>query len=73
MAERIVDDLELVEIDVQQRMRGIDIVTRSIQRTADAVFEFAAIDQSRQRIVRRLVAQLPEQSCLLAHVMEYHD
>jgi hypothetical protein len=56
MAERVVDLLEAVEIEQQQRQR-IARARRGAQRLRQAVVEQHAVGQAGQRIVHRLMAQ----------------
>ncbi len=62
MPERIVDDLELVEIDVQQRVRDILARALFVQRPDETVLELASVDQSGHGVVRGLVTELPEKA-----------
>ena len=73
VAKRVVDHLELIQVDVQHRVLRFGIVYAALQGRNQLIFEFAAIDQTGRRIVRRLVGELPEQARLLADVMEHHD
>ena len=58
--ECVIDDLELVEVDVEQCMRAVRVGAEFFQRSDETVFELAAVDQSRHRIMRGLVTELPE-------------
>ena len=53
--EGVIDDFELVEIEIQQRVGVLGVVMGDVQRRHKAVFEFASVDQPGQRIVRSLV------------------
>ena len=52
----IVDDLELVQVDVQQRVGALAALRRQ-QRPVQAIVEFATVDEPGQRIVARLLGQ----------------
>ena len=58
MPERVVDELEAVEIDDQHRER-LAVAVGMRHRLRQPVIEQHAVGQARQRIVRREVAQLP--------------
>ena len=51
MAEGIVDHFELVQVDVEKRMRICWMLLRIFQRGHQAIFKFLAIDQTGQRVV----------------------
>ena len=55
MPEGVVDDVELVEIEVQQRMRLFIVLMRGLERRHQTVLELTAVDQAGNGIVRRLV------------------
>jgi hypothetical protein len=56
VAERVVDELEAVEVDEDDRGRGA-IARPPSERVPDAVGEQRAVRQPRQPVVERLVAQ----------------
>ena len=56
MAAGVVDDLELVDIEVQDRVVVIRVL-RPLERGAQAVLELAPDGQTGQRVVRRQVRQ----------------
>ncbi len=62
VAERVVDDLELVEIHVQQRMCLVGILAQPGKARDHLVFEFRTVDQPGQCIMRGLVAELAEKA-----------
>ncbi len=53
VAAGIVDDLELVEVDVQQRI-GALAALRAEQRPVQAIVELAPVDEAGERVVARL-------------------
>src|SRR6266851_5709943 len=57
VAERIVDELEAVEIEEQERHR-LAITLRVVERMGEALVEHVAVGQSRQGVVRRDVEQI---------------
>jgi hypothetical protein len=65
LAACVVDDLELVQIQIQQRRGRALGLSGPLDRTLEPHFEFPAIDQPGQFVVRRLktqpVKQLPKQ------------
>ncbi len=73
MSERIVDDLELIEIDIQQCVRFVTLVPYSFERADQVILEFAAINETRQAVMRGLVTELAEQARFFADIMEHHD
>ncbi len=70
MAAGIVDDLELVQIEDAERIRGLARLG-ALQGPLHAVFELAAIDQPREDIVAGVIAQAPVQFAGFAHVVEH--
>src|SRR5206468_11417566 len=56
VAAGIVDDLELIEIEIQHRVRSPQIAGAR-QSEAQPVLEFSPVDQPGQRIVARLVRE----------------
>ena len=58
MAARIVDDLELVEVDVQDRIRCLAGFS-ALQRALETVLELPAIDELREHVVGSRVTQAP--------------
>src|SRR5690606_28002269 len=71
VAERVVDDLELVEVEVQERVAQPFLVG-AVEGRDEPVLELATIDEAGQRVVRSLVGKLPEQARLAADVVEHH-
>ena len=51
MPERVIDDFELIEVEVQQRVCLFGIDAKYIQPVDEPIFELATINQVRQRIV----------------------
>ncbi len=56
----IIDDLELVEVEIAQRIRGFASL-RTLQCTLKTTFEFCPIDKAGQDVVAGVVAQSPVQ------------
>ncbi len=48
MSARVVDDLELIEIHVQQNISSRLVVTDFLERVRQALLECASIDESSQ-------------------------
>ena len=71
MAARVVDGLEAVEVEVAHH---VDLAAgpRNFERLAEAALELAAVDESGQCVVTRLVGHLLGQPAQLAHVMQHH-
>ena len=66
----IVDHLELVQVDVAQRVLGrVDAGT--LERLFDAQFELAPVDQTGERVVRGVEAQLAGDVSLSRYVVEH--
>ena len=72
MAEGVIHNLELIEVQVKQCMFQVRVLVRFFQRHDQSIFEFAAVDQSGKGIVRRLVGKLAKQAGFLTDIMEYH-
>ena len=73
MAAGVVDQLELIQIEVQQRVTELAVLAHALDRGGQPVLELAAVDEAGQRVVARLVVQRPMQPALLADVVEHHD
>ncbi len=58
MAQAVVDDLELVEIDVEEREPVLGIAVGAGQAVRQAVRQQAAVGEAGERVVQRLEAQL---------------
>ena len=71
MAAAVIDRLEAVEVHVEQHVDRFLRVGR-VHRLVEPAFEFAAVDQSRQCIVCRLVAHLAREPADLTDIVE-HD
>ena len=70
VATGVVDQLELVQVDVQQCVFAV-FLERLVQSPAQTHFEFGAVHQAGQGVVRGAVAHLAGQSPLLGHVVEH--
>ena len=70
MAAGVVDELELVEVDVQQRVMAC-IFVRLRQHALQPDLELGAVDQAGHRVVGGAVAHFAGQPPLLAHVVEH--
>lgn len=69
MTEAVVDQLEVVQVDVAQRMRttvGPDLQQRAFQQA----FDLAAVDQAGQRIVAGVMLDLARQCMVLADILD---
>jgi hypothetical protein len=60
MPERIVDRLEVIEIDVRDRVRRA-AMARGLERNPDDLLEVPAVRQARERIVTRFVGETPRE------------
>lgn len=65
MAERVVDRLEAVEVDQQQRS-GVVVAARASQEVGDALLEAVAVQQSGERVVAGELVQLGLEHTALA-------
>src|SRR5690606_12378801 len=72
VAARVVDDLELIEIHVEQRVRQRAFLPYRTHRRREPLLELAAVDEAGQRVVARVVGELAVQLPLAAHVVENH-
>ncbi len=72
VAAGVVHDLELVEVDVEQGMRG-PVRPRTVDGLRQALVEGAAIEQSREAVVVGLMAELALQLGALADVAQHDD
>ena len=72
MAAGIVDYLELIQVDVQQRIGAVPAL-RAEHRRVKAIVEFPAIDEPRQRVMAGLVGQRALEASFLGDIMEYDD
>ncbi len=72
MTAGVVDDLEAIEIEVTQHVRGL-AAARGFRRLVEAVLELAPVHEARQRIVRRLVRHLSMQAAQLGDVVQQDD
>ena len=66
----IVDDFELVEVEIQQRIRGLACLG-AFQCALQAALEFAPVDQPGEDVVAGVVAQAAVEFARLADVVEY--
>ncbi len=71
VAAGVVDDLELVEVHVQQRVH-VAVVLGRVQRDGDLVLELVPVDQAGQHVVGGVPRQLLGQLALVADVAEHH-
>ena len=69
----IIDDLELVQIQIQQRMHALGMTPHLVKRMGKPPFKFSAIDQPGERVVAGLVIELALQTLVLTDIMEHHD
>ena len=72
MAERVVDLLELIEVDEQQRRQLLGIV-RNRQQTLDLVAEIEPVGQRRQFVVARQMADPGFGVAPFGDVFQQHD
>ena len=72
MTKGIVDHFELIKVEIQQGVRLFRVGAQGLHRRDQSILELTPVNQISQRVVRRLVAELTEQSGLLAHIMEHH-
>ena len=72
MAAGVVDDLEAIEIEVTQHVRGV-ATPRGFDRFVEAALELAPVHEAGERIVRRLVRHLPMQAAQLGDVVQQDD
>ncbi len=72
MAAGVIHHLEAVEIEITQHVLAVAAVA-AVDGLFQAAFEFAAIHQAGERIVRRLVRHLARQAAQLGHVVQQHD
>src|SRR3984957_14617589 len=73
MAAGIVDQLELIEVEIQQRVPATGVGADGVDRCGQPIVELAAIDEPGERVVTRLVMQRPVEAPFLADVVEHHD
>ncbi|MNN11449.1 hypothetical protein D3C81_1244070 [compost metagenome] len=71
MAAGVVDHLELVEVQVHQRM-GDALRMRPRDRGTDTALELGAVDQAGQSVVAGLVRQPRGMRALLADIVQHH-
>ena len=69
VAAGIVDQLELVQIEIEQRMAGA-LLARTLQHLLQAPVELAAVEQTGQQIVTGAPAHLAVEPALLGHIMK---
>src|SRR5579862_7293362 len=68
----VVDDLELVDVEVAERVGGLARLG-ALQRPLETALELTAVDESRQEIVARVVGEAPVELARLADVVEHED
>ena len=71
MAAGIVHHLELVEVQIHQRVMALQL-GGTFQRQTETMLELGAIDQAGQRIMARLIGKPGRVLPLFAHVMQNH-
>ncbi|KAG1318673.1 hypothetical protein G6F63_015108 [Rhizopus arrhizus] len=69
MAEAVVDQLEMIQVYVAQRMRAA-VAAHLQQRAFQQAFDLAAVDQAGQRLVAGVVLDLTRQRMVLADVLD---
>mmetsp|Transcript_59389 Transcript_59389/g.140279 ORF Transcript_59389/g.140279 Transcript_59389/m.140279 type:complete len:1259 (-) Transcript_59389:615-4391(-) len=69
VAAGVIDELELVQVDVEQRMLVLELA-RMGQQAAQPRFELDPVDQPGQRIVAGAVGDFAGQAPLLGHIVE---
>ena len=69
MAAGVVDDLEAVEIEVTQHVRGL-AAPRGFRGLVEPALELAPVHEAGERVVRRLVRHLPVQAAQLGDVVQ---
>ena len=72
MPARVVDGLEAVEIEVAEHV-GLRAGVRGVDGLLQAALELAAVDETGQRVVARLVGHLPGDATLLGHILQQDD
>src|SRR5437868_5414269 len=72
VAAGVVDELEAVQVEIAQHVLPIAPVA-AVDRLLETPLELAAVDQSRERIVSRLVRHLPGETAELRDVVQQHD
>ena len=70
MAAGVVDHLEQVEVEVAQRVHRAAFAG-AIKRLLQVLFELAPVEQTRERVVRRLVGDFAPERAHLGDVAEY--
>ena len=70
VAAGVVDDLELVEVEVAQRVGRLARLGAA-QRPLEPLLELAAVDEAGQHVVARVVGELAVQLAALADVVEH--
>ena len=72
VATGVVDDLELVEIEIEQRVRGLTRF-RTFQCALDAILKLGTINETGQNIVACVIAETTVQITRLTHIVEDED
>jgi hypothetical protein len=70
VATGVVDDLELVYVEMAQRIGGL-ARPRTPERPLEACLELATVDEAGEDVVARVVGQLAVEFPALAHVVEH--
>ena len=69
MTAGVIDGLETIEVEVAQHVTGIATMS-DVDSFLQAALELASVDQPGERIVRRLVGDLPGQAAGFGDVMQ---
>ena len=72
VAARVVDELEAVEIEIADDVADA-FAARRVERRLEPPLELGTIDETRQRVVARLIRHLAREPAQLADVVEDHD
>ncbi len=69
MAAGVVDDLEAIEVEITQHVLSLAAMT-AFGRLLQPPLEFAAVDEPRERIVRRLIGHLAGEAAQLRDIVQ---
>ena len=70
MARRVVDELELIEIEIEHRVMPA-VLARAREREVQPTLELAPVDEPGQRVVARLIGEPRRVVALVAHVAQH--
>ena len=70
MTTGVIDDLELVQIEITDRVRGLSSLG-ALECPFQAILEFAAIDQAGENVMAGVITQTPIQLTGLADIVEH--